>query len=555
MRLVFAGVLAALTAIGLAAVHPPIFTAGEKAAAATVQERQLRADIRFLSSDLLAGRGPATAGDELAQEYIASRFEAIGLEPAGDSGSWRQPFALVSVESRCPKTVVFTRGAQQVRLRFYEDFIAVSGVERDLARIDDAEVVFVGYGITAPEYGWDDFKGVDLRGKVLLVMNNDPETDPELFAGRRRLYYGRWDYKYEQAARRGAAGAIVIHTTPSAGYGWPVVQSSWTGEQFALPAGDEVALEVEAWATEEASRRIASLAGLDLDDLRARAESRDFRPVPLDVRLSLSIPNRVERRHTANVLGRLPGSDPSAREVVLYTAHHDHLGSRPGRDGGQAVVYNGALDNASGVAQMLAIAQAFASLGERPRRSIVFAAVGAEEQGLLGSEYLARHLPVPVGRVAADINTDGINIWGRTRDVAVVGLGKSTLDDWIRAISETQDRTVTAEVFPDHGAYYRSDHLSFARVGVPSASLDTGTHFVGRPEDWGRRAREAWERDRYHQANDDLTPEWDFSGAIEDTQLLFYLGVKVANAPELPQWRPGDEFEPARQRALAELQP
>jgi Zn-dependent M28 family amino/carboxypeptidase len=551
---VLAGLLAALTAAGLAALRLPVVTTEERQAAQTVQEQRLRADIRFLSSDLLEGRGPATLGDDLAQAYIRSRFEGMGLEPGLPDGSWTQPFALVSVDSRCPESVVFTRGKGHENLSFYEDFIGMAGVQSGFARIEDAEVVFVGYGIVAPEYGWDDFKGEDLAGKVLLVMNNDPEADPSLFEGRRRLYYGRWDYKYEQAARMGAAGAIVIHTTPSAGYGWPVVQSSWTGEQFALPAGDEPALQVKAWATEEASRRVVRLAGHDLDELRARAESRNFRPVPLGVRLSLEIPTRIERRQSANVIGRLPGSDPEAsREAVLYTAHHDHLGSRESRDGSGTVVYNGAVDNASGVAMMLAIAEAFASLEERPSRSILFAAVGAEEQGLLGSEHLARNLPVPPGRVAANINIDGINIWGRTRDVAVVGLGKSTLDDWIRAIAEAQGRTVTAEAFPDQGSYYRSDHLSFARIGVPSAYLDAGIRFVGRPEDWGRRQQEAWKQEHYHQPSDDLGPEWDFSGAIEDARLLFYLGVKVAGAPEPPRWRPGDEFEAARQKALDAL--
>jgi Zn-dependent M28 family amino/carboxypeptidase len=553
VRLVQAGILAALTAVGLAALRPPVFTSEERAAAETVRANRIRADIRFLASDLLGGRGPSTPGDELAQAYIASRFEAIGLEPAS-GGTWRQPFDLVAIDSSCPKAVSFTHGTERETLRFGDDFIASSGVQEDVARIADAEVVFVGYGIVAPEYDWDDFKGADLRGKVLLVMNNDPESDPDLFAGRRRLYYGRWDYKFDQAARVGAAGAIIIHTTPSAGYGWSVVQSSWTGTRYALPAGNEPAVQVKAWATDEASRRLVRLGGQDLDILRAAAQRRDFRPVPLGVRLSLTIPNRIERRRSANVIGRLPGGDTRlSAEAVLYTAHHDHLGSRPAADGQPPVVYNGALDNASGVAQMLAVAEAFAALSERPRRSILFAAVGAEEQGLLGSQYLASHLPVPAGRVAADINIDGINIWGRTSDVAVVGLGKSTLDEWIRAIAEAQGRTVTAEAFPDRGSFYRSDHLSFARVGIPSAYLDTGTRFLGRPEDWGRKQQEEWEREHYHQPSDDLTPGWDFSGAIEDARLLFYLGAKVANTPEPPQWRPGDEFEAVRRQSLDAL--
>ncbi len=556
MRLLLAATVATLTVAGLAALRPAVLTDEEKTAADAIQERRLRADIRFLASDLLEGRGPATRGDRLAQAYVASRFEAIGLEPGAPDGSWLQPFDLVSVDTRCPPVLRIRRGAEAVDLAFYDDYIATSGVQSAVARVDDAEIVFVGYGIVAPEYQWDDFGNMDLRGKVLLFLNNDPEDDPQVFEGSRRLYYGRWDYKYEMAARQGAAGAIIIHTTPSAGYGWSVVQSSWTGEQFSLPAEGEAAVPVRAWVTEDAARRLVHLGGHRLDALVEAARRRDFSPVPLGVTTSLLLENAVERRQSANVIARLPGSDPLARrEAVLYTAHHDHLGIKADPEGGPAAIYSGALDNASGVATMLAIAEAFVVLPQRPRRSILFAAVGAEEQGLLGSKYLARNPPAPAGRLAANINIDGMNIWGRTRDVAVVGLGKSSLDDWIRAIAETQDRTVRAEAFPDKGSYYRSDHFSLARIGVPGVYLDAGTEAVGRPEGWAREQQEAWEKAHYHQPSDDMTPQWDLSGAVEDARLLFSLGVKVAEAPTLPEWRPGDEFEPARKKALAALEP
>jgi Zn-dependent M28 family amino/carboxypeptidase len=552
MRLLLAASVATVTAAVLASLHPAVLTSEETEAAGAIQEHRMRADIRFLSSDLLEGRGPASRGDRLARAYVASRFEAIGLEPGAPDGSWTQPFELIALDTRCPPTLPVTNGDSVLELRFYEDYIATSGVQSSLARVDDAEIVFVGYGIVAPEYRWDDYKGADLRGKVLLFLNNDPESDPELFEGVRRLYYGRWDYKYEMAARQGAAGAIIIHTPRSAGYGWSVVQSSWTGEQFALPEKGEPKVPVQAWVTEGAARRLVQLAGRDLDALRESAERRDFRPVSLGVHTSLALENTVESRQSANVIGRLPGRDPSlAREAVIYTAHHDHLGVRA--QGGSPTVYNGALDNASGVAMMLAVAEAFAALPEAPRRTVYFASVGAEEQGLLGSTFLARHPPVPAGRLAANINIDGMNVWGRTRDVAVVGLGKSTLDDWIQAIAATQGRTVRAEAFPDKGSYYRSDHFSLARVGVPAAYLDAGTEAVGRPPGWAREQQEAWERAHYHQPSDDLRPEWDFSGAIEDAQLLFHLGVKVAEASRLPEWRPGDEFEAARKKALAEI--
>jgi Zn-dependent M28 family amino/carboxypeptidase len=553
VRLMLAGTLATLTAASLAMIRPALLTEDERTAARSIHEVRWRSDVRFLSSDLLEGRAPGTRGEELAREYVTARFEAIGIEPGAPGGAWEQPVELVGVTSHAPSELRVTRGKDALALRLSDDYVAWSNRAEPQSRIEDAEIVFVGYGIVAPEFAWDDFKGADLRGKVLLVMNNDPDRDPALFGGKRRLHYGRWDYKYEAAAAQGAAGAIVIHTNASAGYGWNVVQSSWSGEQQSLAAASGRELAVKAWATEEACRRIARLAGQDLDALRASAESRDFRPVPLGVKTSLLLRNDVARRASANVIGRLPGSDPSlAREAVLYTAHHDHYGTRPGRDGGTEI-YNGALDNASGVATLLAVAEAFASLPERPRRSILFASVTAEEQGLLGSLYLSQHLPLAPGLVAANVNIDGAAIWGRTRDVSVIGLGKSSLDDWVRALAEMQGRSVVPEAYPDKGAYYRSDHLSFARIGVPSAFLEAGTDVRGRPPGWGRERRQAWEEAHYHQPSDDMTPDWDLSGAMEDAQLVFLLGLKVANAPLPPSWRPGDEFEGARKKALAEL--
>jgi Zn-dependent M28 family amino/carboxypeptidase len=550
---VLAGALVMVTGTALALIRPALMTDEERLAAQTVREQRLRADTRFLSSDLLEGRAPGTRGDRLAREYVAARFEAIGLEP-GIGSSWEQPVELVGVTTHAPEELRVTRNGEAVSLRLRDDYIAFSGTHDSEVRVDDAEIVFVGYGIVAPEHAWDDYAGADLRGKLLLVMNNDPESDPGLFAGKRRLYYGRWDYKYRMAAQHGAIGAIVIHTNASAGYSWSVVQNSWSGEQLSLPASEEAVLPLQAWATEDASRRIVRLGGYDLDALRARAESREFRPVPLGVRVSVVLQNQVVRRTSANVVGRLPGRDAAglAKEAVVYTAHHDHYGVQR-QASGEPAVYNGALDNAAGVATLLAVAEAFAALEERPARSILFASVTAEEQGLLGSEYLARNLPLPRGLVAANVNIDGASIWGRTADVPVIGLGKSSLDDWIRAIAETQGRRVVPEAFPDKGSYYRSDHLSFARLGVPAAYLEAGTEVLGRPPGWGREMREAWQEAHYHQPSDDLTPDWNFDGVVEDARLLFLLGVKVANAPRAPVWRPGDEFEAARRKALAEV--
>ena len=541
-----------LLCAALLAAAPTLVTPAQKKAAEAVRPEAMRADVRFLASDLLEGRGPATPGDKLAQTYIASRFEAMGLLPGAPDGSWFQPMELVGVRSKAPATVRVTRGGDGIDLRFYDDFVAYSGVEAAESRLDSAEIVFVGYGIVAPEYQWDDYKGADLKGKVLLVMNNDPESDERLFAGKTRLYYGRWPYKYEQAARLGAVGAIVIHTTPSAGYRWQVVQTSNTGEVFSLPAEGDRHLPVKAWATEDACRKIAALAGQDLDALRAAAEKRDFRPVPLGVTVSLVLQNQVQRKQSANVLAKIPGSDPLlAGEAVLYTAHHDHLGKKADAKAGEDAIYNGALDNASGVASILSVAAAMKALPTAPKRTVYFATVAAEEQGLLGSLYLAAHPPVPVGRIAANINVDGMSIWGRTRDLTMVGLGKSSLDDYVLALAGMQGRKVVPDQFKDRGYFYRSDQFSFAKVGVPAAYFGAGTDVIGKPPGWGKEQQERFEATDYHQPSDELRPEWDLAGAVEDAQLFFYLGLKVANAARMPAWKPGDEFEGTRQRALA----
>jgi Zn-dependent M28 family amino/carboxypeptidase len=535
-------------ALALAAA-PPAKTS--PAAERTITADAIRAHVRFLASDLLEGRGPGTRGDALAQAYIASELEALGLRPAGTQG-FLQPFDIVGVDGHA-ESLQFSRGQQSVVLRHPDDVIAVAGDQSAHTALDRAELVFVGYGIQAPEFSWDDFKGQDLRGKVLLILNSDPEDDPALFAGRTRLWYGRWDYKYEMAARVGAAGAIILHTTHSAGYPWQVVRSSWTGPQYSVPT-TERRVPLRGWATEDACRKLAALAGKNLDELVRSANRREFQPVPLGIAVSTAFDSRIERTRTANVLAVLPGSDPRlSSQVVLYTAHHDHLGIRADAAPGDDAIYNGAEDNASGVALMLGVARAYATLEKAPRRSILFAAVAAEEQGLLGSEYLAHHPPVPLGRIAVDINIDGANVFGRTRDVTVIGLGKTDLDPALRALARTQGRVLRGDQLPDRGYFYRSDQFSFARVGVPSAYFESGLDYRGRPAGWGREKREAWEETRYHQPSDELTPDWDLSGAVEDARLQFALGYSVAQAPSLPAWTPGDEFEAARLRSLEAL--
>lgn len=546
--------LAALLPFALAAVAGATELAPEVvAAAAHIDRATLAAATRFLASDLLEGRGPGSRGDELARAWLATELESAGLVAGGPDGSWQQRFEMVGLRTRAPERWSFAGAQGGAELVWWQDWIGASGVQAPVAEIRDAELVFAGYGIQAPEFQWDDFKGADLRGKVLVLLNDDPDWDPALFAGKTRLYYGRWSYKYESAARQGAAGAIVIHTTPSAGYPWQVVQTSWSGEQFELPAKDEPRIQLSAWATEEAARRLVALGGHDLDRLAAAARSRDFRPVPLGVKTSIRLEVDLHRVETGNVLGRLPGSDPKlADQVVVYTAHHDHLGVGAADPDGDAV-YNGALDNATGCAQILAVARAFAALPTPPRRSILFAFVAAEEQGLLGSEYYAAHPTVAPGKIAANINVDAANIYGRTRDVTYIGLGKTSLDAVVERAAARQGRILRGDQSPEKGSFYRSDQFSFARIGVPACYLDSGNDFVGPDAAAARQRQQSYEATCYHQPCDEMAEDWNYDGMIEDTRLAFEVGLEVANSDEMPRWNPGDEFESARQEALQEV--
>ena len=556
-------VLAAALAIGAA---PEILTGAPKSAAPAaplqippeaekaakaIDRASMEAPLRFLADDLLEGRGPSSRGDQLGRLYLATTLELLGYKPAAEGGSWQQPFDLVGVKADVPETWSFKAGGQSVDLKWWDQFIAASGTQEGTSNLRDAELVFVGYGIQAPEYQWDDFKGMDLKGKVVVMLNNDPDWDPKLFEGNRRLYYGRWTYKYESAARQGAAGAIIVHTTPSAGYPWQVVQTSWSGEQFELPTAGEPRVQVRAWTTEDATRKLFQAAGKNLDDLVKQARSRDFKPVPLGITTSLSFNNKINKTRTANVLGILPGSDPKLKdEIVIYTAHHDHLGVGKADKNGDTI-YNGAVDNAAGCAEVLAIAKVFAALPQRPRRSIVIAFVAGEEQGLLGSAYLAAHPPVPAGRIAANINYDGGNVLGRTRDLTEIGLGKSSLDSIVQAVAARQGRKLVGDQFPDRGFFYRSDQFSFAKVGVPAIHPEAGVDYAGHPANWGREQAEEYEQNRYHQPSDEFDPKWNYDGMIDDAQIGFFTGLVVADRTEMPTWNPGDEFEAARKKALA----
>lgn len=523
-------------------------------AAGQITADELRGHIATLSSDEFEGRAPATPGDEKTRAYLVEQLKQLGYAPGGADGSYEQPFEVVGVTAEMPQQWTFRKGGQSLSFNWRDQYIAGSGVQQASGNIRNAEVVFVGYGIQAPEYEWDDFKGQDLKGKVLVMLNNDPDWNPRMFAGEDRLYYGRWTYKYESAARQGAVGAIIIHTDKSAGYPWQVVQTSWSGEQMSLPASDQPSLLVEGWLTQDASRELFQFGGHNLDQLISAARSRDFKPIPLGVTTSLQFRNKINRSSTANVYGVLKGSDPQlSEEYVIYTAHHDHLGvGEPDANGD--TIFNGALDNASGVAQLLAIGKAFKALPEPPRRSVMLLFVAAEEQGLLGSQYYAQNPSVQPGRIAANLNFDGGNIWGRTSDLVLIGQGKSTLDNYVNVIAKMQGRTVKPDQYPDRGFFYRSDQFNFAKIGVPAMYLDTGVDFIDRPAGWGGERHAEYEARHYHQPSDQLTDDWNFEGMIEDAQLGFYVGIDVANADEMPSWMPGDEFDAARRAALQALQ-
>lgn len=509
-----------------------------------IHEQALAGAVRFLSSDLLEGRGVGSRGDALARAYIQSEFERTRLAGGAPGGGFEQRVPILGITTAVTATLHARSATGETRFAAPDDFTAVAGSPAATAAWDDAELVFVGYGIDAPEQQWDDYKGADLRGKVLLVMNNDPADDPALFAGSTRLYYGRWTYKYEEAARRGAIGAIIIHTTPSAGYPFQVVQANHGRENFWLPFRDgEPVLPIRSWCTEEAARKLCTLGGHDLDALRQRAETRAFAPVGLGVRVGLAVANTRREIESANVLALLRGSDPGlADEYVVVTAHFDHLGIATPRN--NDAIYNGALDNATGVAGMLAIARACAAHEPKPRRSILFAAVTAEESGLLGSQWLAVNLPCESKQVVANFNIDGLNIWGPTADVEFVGHGKNSLTELAAEVAQRHGRRLEPDSNPDLGLFYRSDHFNFARIGVPAAYFKAGNDFLDRKED-RRRMKASYTAVHYHQPSDEMAPWWNLKGAVADLQLLFECLLLTAERPA-PTWTPGDEFAALR---------
>lgn len=537
-------VLPSLLLAAAAAAQNSALPANAARAEQSITDASLRGPISFLSSDLLEGRGVGSRGDLLSRAYIRSEFERYGLLPGAGDGAYEQPVPIIGIKSIVTSPLSASGAKGTADFTAPEDYTAVAGSDADKASWAGAELVFVGYGIDAPEQNWDDYKGADLKGKVLLFMNNDPSDDPGLFAGSTRLYYGRWSYKYEEAARRGAVGAIVIHTTPSAGYPFQVIQSSHGRENFWLPFGDDQeTLPIRSWCSEDAARKLCALGDHDLDKLRSKAETRKFSPVPLGVTVNLSLNNEIRQLESANVLAKLPGSDPElSSEVVVVTAHFDHLGIAKPRNGDE--IYNGALDNATGTAGVLALARACSMLDPAPKRSILFAAVTAEESGLLGSKWLAQNLPCDKKKIVANYNIDGLNIWGPTRDIEFIGYGKNSLTDLAKQVASRRDRTVQPDANPDLGLFYRSDHFNFARIGVPAAFFKAGREFFDRPAD-RRRMKASYTTVHYHQPTDEMDTWWNLQGAVDDLHLILECMLLTCDGPA-PTWTPGDEFEKLR---------
>ncbi len=505
---------------------------------------RIRAHVKFLSSDLLEGRGPGERGGALAAEYIASQFALLGLKPAGDNGTYLQKVPLVGVTTESDAQLSTSTG---VSLQWLTDFVGQSRQQKAVSDFD-GEAVFVGHGITAPEYKWDDYKGVDVKGKVVVLFTNEPESqDPKFFKGRALTYYGRWTYKYEEAARRGAIACIIIHTTPTASYSYEVVRSSWGREdpQVKLDAGQQ-ALAMAGWVTGPIGEK---LTGRNLADLLKLSDSRDFKAFDLGFRIKGRLRSKMRDIISYNVAGIVEGSDSKLKsEAVVFSAHWDHLGVGEAVNGD--TIYNGAIDNATGCAMILELAHAWAALPQKPRRSAIFLAVTAEEGGLRGSEYYAKHPFIPMSRTAANINYDALFPYGRTKDIGAPGAERTTLWPFVQEAGKRFQMTVTGDPRPEDGGYYRSDHFAFAHAGVPAFSVESGQEFLGKPAGWGEKMAADYNAKNYHQPSDQYREEWDFAGLEQYAKFGFVIGINVANDPKLPTWQPGDEFLAARQASL-----
>jgi Zn-dependent M28 family amino/carboxypeptidase len=536
--------LAALAAILAASTLTPTLAAQSGSRSKSITPEEIDGDLRFLSSDLLEGRAPASRGGQLATEYIADQLRSAGVEPgAGDSYFQKVPIDVVTADSSSMD--VRASGKASATLHQSEDVVVWAGSAVPESKAN-GELVFVGYGATAPEYKWDDFKNADVKGKVLLVLVNDPPapaSEPTLFGGKAMTYYGRWTYKFEEAERRGAAGMLIIHTTEEASYPWHTVVSSWTTPQYMLPRDDKLPppLGFRGWITNDAAAKLLASAGLDLAKLRKEAQSRDFHPVPTGIQVDVSFRNAVRRMESRNVVGIVPGQKGSlSDEYVAYSAHWDHFGIGPKVNGDS--IDNGAVDNASGVASLLALARA-AAVAPKPRRSQIFVFVTAEEAGLLGSSYFASNPTVPASKIIADLNMDVITLEGRVKDLTVLGDNKSSLGPMLAHFISRDGMRISPDDHPEAGHFYRSDHFSFAKAGIPAVSIGAGSDYVGRPKGWGVERENDYTAHRYHQPSDEYSPDFDLRGAAQIATIVQQFGAALANSPTRPTWNKDAEFK------------
>ena len=513
-----------------------------------IRGEHIAAHLQFLSDDLLEGRAPSTRGGDLAARYLSAQLALLGFEPGGENGTYFQQVAIV--ESVVDPSFTLTAGPG-APFKYLEDVVGFSGVQSPQVRTA-GEIVFVGHGIVAPEYNWNDYAGVDMKGKVALIMVNDPPASAEesqLFGGPALTYYGRWTYKFEEAARQGAAGAILIHTDESATYGWQVVQSSWSGTQYSIPVvpGQPV-LGLKAWVTDRAARDIAKRAGQDLDALRKAALVRGAKPVPLGIQASATIVQKVQQKTSPNVIGVLEGTNP--QQGVIYTAHYDHLGMREAQAGDAPDadrIFNGATDNSSGLSGVLEIAQSLARVPTRPERSIYILFTTAEESGLLGAEYFAAHPVLPAGAWAGNINIDSLNMAGPSRDIVLLGAERSTLGEMAKALAAERMRVVGPDPAPGNGYFFRSDHFPLAKVGIPALSLSDPVEYTSADPAASKAMKDEYEDKRYHQVEDEIQPNWNYAGAVNDMKFLAELGWRLANAPEMPRYNETEQFARPRQ--------
>lgn len=523
-----------------------------------ITAENLLTHIRTLSSDEFEGRSPGTKGETLTVNYLTEAFQKLGLQPGNPNGTYVQELQLVGFTAQ-PSASMNVAG-KRIALKFPTDLVITSRRFVPEVRVENSDIVFVGYGVVAPEYGWDDYKDVDVRGKTIVMLVNDPpipdpndpsKLDETMFKGRAMTYYGRWTYKYEIASEKGAAAAIIVHETGPAGYPFEVVSGSWGRENFDIKSADNNMgrVAIESWIQHEKAKELFAAAGMDFDAMKQSALKKDFRPVPLQGKANFAVRNTLREVPSNNVVAKLEGSDPSLKdEYIVFTAHWDHLGRNETLKGDQ--IYNGALDNASGTATLLEIAEAFTQLSPAPKRSVLFVMVTAEERGLLGAKHYAENPLYPLKKTLANINVDGFNQWGRTKDIVIVGHGNSTLDDVLTRLATADGRTIVPDPEPEKGFFYRSDHFEFAKQGVPALYTDSGVEYIGKPEGYGAQKRQEYTTNDYHKPSDEIKPEWDLSGAVEDARLLFRVGYEVAHGDVWPEWKPGTEFKARREAML-----